>query len=82
MAQSKADYDLKQAVRFVTRTYVKVGRLPHLRCQRCGSKKSEIHHPDYSKLFDIVWLCRRCHAKEHVREYARPRARDGKFRPA
>lgn len=40
-------------------------RLVKLPCQRCGEKRSEAHHPDYSKPLEVVWLCHPCHMKEH-----------------
>lgn len=41
-------------------------------CYKCDSSvKISAHHPDYDKPFDIVWLCHRCHMKEH-RKYKEP----------
>jgi ferredoxin len=35
-------------------------------CSACGKKcKPDAHHRDYSKPFEVVWLCNTCHAKEH-----------------
>jgi len=35
-------------------------------CSRCLKEcKPEGHHPDYSKPLEVVWLCRKCHNKEH-----------------
>lgn len=35
-------------------------------CQICGSKEDLIkHHPDYSKPFEFIVLCRGCHTKIH-----------------
>lgn len=37
-------------------------------CSRCGlsDRRIEAHHPDYSKPFEVVWLCSRCHGAEHA----------------
>jgi hypothetical protein len=33
-------------------------------CEKCNKKcKPEAHHEDYSKPFDVIWLCRKCHAE-------------------
>lgn len=35
-------------------------------CQHCGVKrKTEAHHADYSKPFDVLWLCHSCHNTMH-----------------
>ena len=36
-------------------------------CERCGSteKPPHGHHEDYSKPFDVMWLCVACHADRH-----------------
>ena len=36
------------------------------RCQQCGYKgRLDGHHPDYTRPLFIIWLCRRCHQREH-----------------
>lgn len=44
---------------------IKTGKLNRLPCYKCGNKKSEAHHEDYSKPLDVKWLCKKCHSKEH-----------------
>lgn len=34
-------------------------------CAICGKDGQHRHHPDYSKPFEIVWLCESCHHKLH-----------------
>jgi hypothetical protein len=36
-------------------------------CVRCGDSETEMHHPDYSRPLDVIWLCRTCHAQWHAR---------------
>jgi len=35
-------------------------------CSVCGCAKSEMHHPDYSKPLDIIWLCPKHHKRLHA----------------
>lgn len=35
-------------------------------CQYCGKlEKTDMHHPDYNKAYEVVFLCRRCHKRVH-----------------
>lgn len=38
-------------------------------CQKCGEipPKLDKHHPDYGKVFEVLFLCRPCHMKGHHR---------------
>lgn len=48
---------------------LKKGQIKRQPCQACGFKfDMHMHHPDYTKPLDIVWLCARCHAAEHKGE--------------
>jgi hypothetical protein len=40
-------------------------------CSDCMSSDRQIqaHHPDYSKPFEVEWLCVKCHSKRH-RKYS------------
>ena len=35
---------------------------------KCGSDHVEMHHPDYTKPLEIVWICRNCHLELHENE--------------
>lgn len=37
-------------------------------CAICKSKDSEMHHPDYSKPLEVIWLCEKCHNNLHALE--------------
>ena len=34
-------------------------------CATCGAERVEMHHEDYSRPLDVVWLCRPCHLERH-----------------
>lgn len=53
----KARSDLNHAIRS--------GKLKRLPCEKCGNKKVEAHHHDYSKPLSVFWLCDGCHHKIH-----------------
>ncbi len=40
-------------------------------CKLCGNPKSEAHHTDYLDPFHVVWLCRKHHDEQHIRERGR-----------
>lgn len=44
---------------------VKRGRIQRQPCEKCGVPNAQGHHEDYSKPYDVRWMCRRCHAIEH-----------------
>ena len=44
----------------------KTGKTKIKPCEVCGNKKDlQKHHPDYIKVLEIEWLCRRCHTQLH-----------------
>lgn len=40
-------------------------------CEVCGKKsvKIDMHHKDYTKPLDIVWVCKQCHHEIHASMY-------------
>jgi hypothetical protein len=41
------------------------GKLKKKACEICGNKHVEMHHQDYSKPLEVMWLCRKHHAEIH-----------------
>ena len=38
-------------------------------CSSCNSQLHiEAHHTDYSKPYDVIWLCKSCHKKLHAEQ--------------
>jgi hypothetical protein len=37
-------------------------------CLVCNNDKTQAHHKEYSKPLEVIWLCSKCHMKEHVKE--------------
>jgi hypothetical protein len=60
-------YPLKKAAHYMLGNAVRDGRIKRQEfCSECGStKKVEAHHDDYSKPFDVRWLCEVCHKEWH-----------------
>ena len=56
----------KANARSYANTYYNRGKIKKQICRHCGSKKTEMHHEDYLKPLDVVWLCRRCHLELHA----------------
>lgn len=59
----------KLKARIETKKAIYHGILKKQPCQVCGSKKSHVHHLDYTKPLLIEWLCRKHHMERH-RRYA------------
>lgn len=67
-SQLKPDQRKKANARSYANEYVNRGTLVKLRCQRCNAEKAEMHHDDYNKPLEVVWLCRPCHLELHRTE--------------
>lgn len=44
---------------------IKRGKIVRGSCLLCGESNAEAHHNDYSKPFDLVWLCNKHHLWLH-----------------
>lgn len=60
------DEYVKYWARYTTGYAIKAGYLVKQPCQVCQSSENiEAHHADYSRPYEITWLCRRHHHEEH-----------------
>jgi hypothetical protein len=50
------------------RDAIKLGKIKKGSCERCGSQEVQAHHDDYSKPFEVRWLCSIHHAELHSKE--------------
>jgi hypothetical protein len=61
--------------RDIARSYASVyrrrGLLTREPCRHCGAEETIMHHDDYARPLDVVWLCRPCHRRHH-RDHGRP----------
>ncbi len=59
------------------------GMLTPQPCRDCGNLEVQMHHENYSKPLDVIWLCRSCHIKEHAKRKlpvgSITKRRDGKW---
>lgn len=56
---------LKNKVRNALQAKIRQGKIKRLPCEVCGEIKSQAHHNDYSKPFEVNWLCAEHHAELH-----------------
>lgn len=45
---------------------LKRGEMVKQPCRECGEVVVDAHHEDYSKPFDVIWLCRKHHNELHL----------------
>jgi hypothetical protein len=57
---------VKYWARYSTSNAIKRGMIIKMPCEICGTNELvEAHHEDYSKPFDVKWLCRTHHGEHH-----------------
>lgn len=68
-ARKEPEELFRHKVRKLLGSAVRSGRLKRPRaCERCSIKcKPDGHHPDYSKPFEVQWLCPKCHRRTDLR---------------
>lgn len=69
--QAKRPRDLKTKARVILNNAVRDGRIiKPTNCSQCGKiRKLTAHHKDYSKPFQVRWLCYECHGSQTVSEH-------------
>jgi len=63
--QHRQRHPEKKKCREITYCAIKKGDLIRKPCEKCGNKKVQAHHDDYSKPMDVRWLCVKCHNEHH-----------------
>lgn len=63
-----AEQKKKDNARSYAGVYKKRGKLVKVPCESCGSPRSQMHHEDYDRPLDVIWLCRPCHMRLHAAE--------------
>lgn len=47
---------------------LRLGFIVRKSCRKCKTSENLVmHHPDYTKPIDVVFLCKACHKAEHAR---------------
>ena len=70
--EQKRRYDLNRKRKFPNKhranksvsNAIRDGRLIRQPCEKCGSAKSQAHHPDYRRPLFVKWLCLPHHREE------------------
>lgn len=61
-AELTEEQKIRHRARVKAQNAVRAGKLERQPCQTCGTKRRlEMHHADYSKPLEVVWLCFRHH---------------------
>ncbi len=61
-------YPEKDRARNLVTKAMKAGSLRRQPCEKCGTKRAQAHHDDYSKPLQVRWLCYKHHLAEHGKE--------------
>lgn len=73
----KSENSLKHKTHERFNSAAEKGKIKRMPCSICGNPRSHGHHPDYSKPFEVIWLCYKHHKEEHRRIKLEERIRAG-----
>jgi alanyl-tRNA synthetase len=65
-AKWRKNHPLRTAAKNAVNNAIRAGKLERQSCQECGAPSADAHHPDYSKPFAVMWLCRSHHKIWHA----------------
>jgi hypothetical protein len=65
---STGEKKIRDNVRFKTYYAIRSGKLIRKPCEVCAELKVEAHHDDYTKPYDVRWLCGKHHKEHHMLE--------------
>jgi transposase-like protein len=59
----------KRRIHSMVSQAIKSGKLHRGPCETCGATEHiDAHHDDYSKPYDVRWLCHSCHMSLHAHD--------------
>lgn len=62
----------KKGARQLTVYAIKKGKIVKPKqCEKCGKPEVHAHHNDYSKWWEVTWVCHDCHLAIHSGDFAR-----------
>lgn len=64
---SREDKRKKINARSLANVALSRGIIKRLACIKCGELKAEMHHEDYDKPLEVIWLCFRHHTELHAK---------------
>lgn len=60
-----AEQRFKDNARSMANVYLRRGKILRANCVLCSEPHAQMHHPDYSRPLDVIWMCRDCHMALH-----------------
>ena len=63
--RDRKKHAMHHSARAKAREAVAKGAITRRACELCEDENTVMHHHDYSKPFDVNWLCKGCHEKIH-----------------